>query len=88
MARSRDADDTARSVGGALGRRAGICVGQLDEGTVRDNAIICYDRYPNLPLFGVSPAEGAKLLPDSLNPWWCMAIGISPSTITILFFQP
>jgi hypothetical protein len=48
--------------------RSGIWVGQLDEGTIRDNAIICYDRYPNLPLFGVSLAEGVKLLQDFTQP--------------------
>ena len=48
--------------------RSGIWVGQLDEGTIRDNAIIRYDRYPNLPLFGVSPAEGTTLLQDFTQP--------------------
>lgn len=44
--------------------RSGIWVGDLNGGNIRDNLIIGYDRYPELPLFGVSLAEKAQLLED------------------------
>jgi len=44
--------------------RSGIWVGELNGGTIRDNLIIGYDRYPELPLFGVSLAEKVQLLED------------------------
>jgi len=44
--------------------RSGIWVGDLNGGKIRDNLIIGYDRYPELPLFGVSLAEKAQLLED------------------------
>lgn len=44
--------------------RSGIWVGELSGGTIRDNLIIDYDRYPELPLFGVSLGEKAELLED------------------------
>jgi hypothetical protein len=48
--------------------RTGIWVGQLNGGTIRDNSIIGWDRYPNLPVFGVSRAEGAQLQQDFTQP--------------------
>ena len=44
--------------------RSGIWVGELNGGAIRDNLIIGYDRYPELPLFGVSLAEKARLPED------------------------
>ena len=48
--------------------RSGIWVGQLNGGTIRDNTIIRYHQYPNLPLFGVSAAESSQLLLDFAQP--------------------
>ena len=48
--------------------RSGIWVGELNSGAIRNNAIIGYDEHPELPLFGVSPAEEALLLQDFTKP--------------------
>jgi hypothetical protein len=48
--------------------RSGIWVGELNGGAIRDNFIIGYDKHPELPLFGVSPAQGAQLLQDFTQP--------------------
>jgi parallel beta-helix repeat protein len=48
--------------------RSGIWVGQLDGGAIQHNSIVGYNRYPKLPIFGVSPAEGAQLLQDFKQP--------------------
>jgi hypothetical protein len=48
--------------------RCGIWVGQLDTGTIRDNAVIHYGQYPNLPLFGVSNEVGLQLRQDFTQP--------------------
>jgi hypothetical protein len=48
--------------------RSGIWVGELNRGTISDNFIIGYDEHPELPVFGVSPAEGAQLLQDFTQP--------------------
>lgn len=48
--------------------RSGIWVGQLNGGTILDNAVIRYDQYPNLPIFGVSAAEKTQLLQDFAQP--------------------
>jgi hypothetical protein len=48
--------------------RCGIWVGELNGGTIRDNLIVGYDKYPELPLFGVSPQESTQLLQDFTQP--------------------
>ena len=48
--------------------RCGIWVGQLNGGTIRDNAVIRYDQHPKLPLFGVDTAAGNQLLLDFARP--------------------
>ena len=48
--------------------RSGIWVGQVNGGTIRDNAVIRYDQHPELPLFGVSAAESSQLLLDFAQP--------------------
>jgi hypothetical protein len=44
--------------------RSGIWVGELAGGAVEHNSIYGYDEHPELPLFGVNPAEAAQLLED------------------------
>ena len=46
----------------------GIWVGELDGGEIRGNRIICWDRHPELPLFGVNAATRAELLQDFTQP--------------------
>jgi hypothetical protein len=48
--------------------RCGIWVGELNGGTIWDNLIVGYDKYPELPLFGVSPQEITQLLQDFTHP--------------------
>ncbi|MBV8587155.1 MAG: right-handed parallel beta-helix repeat-containing protein [Verrucomicrobia bacterium] len=48
--------------------RCGIWVGELNGGTIRDNLIVGFDKYPELPLFGISPQESTQLLPDFTQP--------------------
>ncbi|MBV8216096.1 MAG: right-handed parallel beta-helix repeat-containing protein [Verrucomicrobia bacterium] len=48
--------------------RCGIWVGGLDQGAIEHNSIYGYDEYPELPLFGVSPAEATQLLEDFKQP--------------------
>jgi hypothetical protein len=48
--------------------RCGIWVGELNGGTIWDNSIVGYDKYPELPLFGVSPQESTQLLQDFTHP--------------------
>jgi len=48
--------------------RSGIWAGELDSGSIRNNAVIGYDKHPELPLFGVSAAEQTQLLEDFKQP--------------------
>jgi hypothetical protein len=43
-------------------------VGELNGGEIRDNAILGWDRHPELPLFGVNAATRAQLLQDFTQP--------------------
>ena len=49
--------------------RTGIWVGQLNGGTIAHNSVIGYGFYPNLPTFGVNPAEEAQLPRDFTRPF-------------------
>ena len=48
--------------------RCGIWVGQVNGGTIKNNAVTRYGQYPNLPLFGVSAAESTALVQDFSQP--------------------
>jgi len=48
--------------------RSGIWIGQLDGGSVEGNTIDNWDRYPELPLFGVDPQTAALLRQDFTQP--------------------
>lgn len=48
--------------------RSGIWIGALNGGTIEDNTIDNWDRYPELPLFGVNAKTAAILLQDFTLP--------------------
>jgi hypothetical protein len=44
--------------------RSGIWVGEVSGGAIRDNAIVSWNRHPDLPLFGVDATTEAQLKQD------------------------
>jgi len=44
--------------------RAGLWVGELSGGSVRDNCILRWNQHPELPVFGVNPQLRAQLVQD------------------------